>query len=84
LAEATTAQSSGVDRVFGFENAWGLGFAVDPDGYGMGGLGGSVGWASTAGGYAYSFVTGSMGSHDRSDVVENALRSCLGLPPMEE
>jgi CubicO group peptidase (beta-lactamase class C family) len=84
LSESTTAQSSGVDRVFGFENPWGLGFAVDPDGYGMGGLGGSVGWASTAGGYAYAFVTGSMGSHDRSDAVENALRSCLGLPPMED
>jgi CubicO group peptidase (beta-lactamase class C family) len=84
LAEATAAQCSGEDRVFGFDNAWGLGFAVDPDGYGMGGLGGSVGWASTAGGYAYAFVTGSMGSHDRSDAVENALRSCLGLPPMEE
>ena len=84
LAEAATAQCSGVDRVFGFDNAWGLGFAVDPDGYGMGGLGGSVGWASTAGGYAYAFVTGSMGSHDRSDTVENALRSCLGLPPLEE
>jgi CubicO group peptidase (beta-lactamase class C family) len=84
LAEATAAQCSGKDRVFGFDNAWGLGFAVDPDGYGMGGLGGSVGWASTAGGYAYAFVTGSMGSHDRSDAVENALRSCLGLPPMEE
>ncbi len=84
LAEATATQSSGVDRVFGFENAWGLGFAVDPDGYGMGGLGGSVGWASTAGGYAYGFVTGSMGSHDRADAVENALRSCLGLPPLED
>jgi CubicO group peptidase (beta-lactamase class C family) len=84
LAEATTAQCSGVDRVFGFENALGLGFAVDPDGYGMGGLGGSVGWASTAGGYAYAFVAGSMGNHDRSDTVENALRACLGLPPLED
>jgi hypothetical protein len=70
--------------VFGFDSAWGLGFAVDADGYGMGGLGGSVGWASTAGGYAYAFVTGSMGDHDRSDAVENALRSCLGLPPLED
>lgn len=84
LREATTAQSRGTDRVFGFDNAWGLGFGVDPDGFGMGGLGGSVGWASTAGGYAYAFVTGSMGDHDRSDAVENALRSCLGLPPLED
>jgi CubicO group peptidase (beta-lactamase class C family) len=84
LREATTAQCTGTDRVFGFDSAWGLGFGVDADGFGMGGLGGSVGWASTAGGYAYGFVTGSMGDHDRSDAVENALRSCLGLPPLED
>jgi hypothetical protein len=82
LREATTAQCAGTDRVFGFDDAWGLGFGVDADGFGMGGLGGSVGWASTVGGYAYGFVTGSMGDHDRSDAVENALRSYLGLPPV--
>jgi CubicO group peptidase (beta-lactamase class C family) len=84
LGEAIAVQSSGVDRVFGHENAWGLGFGVDDDGYGMGGLGGNVGWASSAGGYAYAFVTGTVGDHARSDLVENALRSCLGLPPLEE
>jgi CubicO group peptidase (beta-lactamase class C family) len=84
LREATTAQCTGTDRVFGFDNAWGLGFGVDADGFGMGGLGGSVGWASPVGEYAYGFVTGSVGDHDRSDAVENALRSCLGLPPLED
>jgi hypothetical protein len=83
LREATTAQCAGTDAVFGWENAWGLGVLVEDDGFGMGGTGGSVGWASTAGGYAYGFVTGSMGTHDRSDSVENALRGCLGLPPLE-
>ncbi len=83
LREATTAQCSGQDLVMGGENAWGLGFGVDPDGYGMGGLGGSVGWASTRGGYAFAFVTGSAVTHERSDAVENALRSCIGLPPTE-
>ena len=29
--------------------------------------------------YAYGFVTGSMGSHDRSDTVENAFRGVLGM-----
>jgi CubicO group peptidase (beta-lactamase class C family) len=83
LAEATTAQCSGPDRVMGDDTAWGLGFGIDPaDGYGMGGTGGSLGWASTAGGYAYAFVTAAMGTHDRSTAVENALRSCLGLPPI--
>jgi CubicO group peptidase (beta-lactamase class C family) len=80
LGEATTAQCSGMDAVFGHENAWGLGFAVDADGYGMGGLGGSYGGASTRGGYAIAFVTGTMGSHDRGERVENALREHLGIP----
>jgi CubicO group peptidase (beta-lactamase class C family) len=84
LAEATTAQCSGPDLVMGAMNAWGLGFGVDDDGFGMGGLGGSLGWASRAGGYAFAFLTGSVGDHTRSDTVENALRTCLGLLPLAE
>lgn len=83
LAEATTAQATGIDLVMGGpERSWGLGFGVDDDGFGMGGTGGSVGWASVVGGYAFGFVTGSMGNHDRADRLENAVRSCLGLPPI--
>ena len=83
-AEATTAQCSGVDAVFGQETAWGLGFGVDAEGYGMGGSGGSYAGVSTVGGYAFSFVTGTMGSHARCAVVENAFRACLDLPPLDE
>jgi CubicO group peptidase (beta-lactamase class C family) len=83
LAEATRAQATGIDLVVGGpERSWGLGFAVDDDGYGMGGTGGSVGWASVVGDYAIGFVTGSMGNHDRADRLENAFRSCLGLAPI--
>jgi CubicO group peptidase (beta-lactamase class C family) len=83
LAEATRAQATGIDLVIGGpERSWGLGFAVDDDGFGHGGTGGSVGWASVVGGYAYGFVTGSMGDHDRSDRLENAVRSCLGVAPI--
>jgi CubicO group peptidase (beta-lactamase class C family) len=81
-AEVATAQWSGTDEVMRGEAAWGLGVGIDPDGYGMGGTGGSVGWVSTAGSYAFAFVTGSMGGHERSELVENALRGCLGLPPL--
>ena len=84
LAEAVRPQCAGQDRVLGGESAWGLGFGVDADGYGMGGLGGSYGGASTAGGYSVGFVTGSAGSHDRGNAVENVLRDCLGLPPLPE
>lgn len=82
LAEASTAQCSGVDAVFGAPSAWGLGFGIDEEGFGMGGTGGSYAGASTAGGYAFAFVTAAMGNHDRVDAVENAFRSCLGMPPL--
>ena len=79
LAEAVTPQCSGPDRVFGQDNAWGLGFGVSGDGYGMGGLGGNYGGVSTAGGYTIGFVTGSVGTYDRVDKLESSLRDCLGL-----
>jgi CubicO group peptidase (beta-lactamase class C family) len=82
LAEAVTPQCAGPDRVFGHETAWGLGFAVDDDGYGMGGLGGNYGGTSVAGGYTVGFVTGSAGTHDRVDKLESTLRECLGLDPL--
>jgi hypothetical protein len=69
----------GQDRVFGHDNAWGLGFGIGDDGYGMGGLGGSYGGTSTACGYSVGFVTGTAGGFDRVDALENALRGCLGL-----
>jgi len=84
LAEATTPQSTGLDLVFGQHNAWGLGFGIDDEGYGMGGLGGSYGGASTRGGYTIGFVTGSAGSHDPAGALENALRGGLGLPPIPD
>ena len=84
LREATTAHCSGADAVFGEESAWGLGFGIDADGYGMGGSGGSYAGASVAGGYAFAFITGTMGSHDRATQVENALRGCLGVPPLPD
>lgn len=83
LAEATRAQCSGRDLVFGHDNAWGLGFGIDEDGFGMGGLGGSFGAASTTGGYAIGFVTGTMGDGSGGARVENAFRGCVGLPPLD-
>ena len=78
LAEAVTPHCAGPDRVFGDDNAWGLGFGISDDGYGMGGLGGNYGGTSTAGGYTVGFVTGSVGGYDRVDKLENTLRECLG------
>lgn len=78
---ATEPVSSGVDLVLGDDLEWGLGFALDVDGFGMGGVGGSFGWWSEAGQYAIGFVTGHIGDHDRGDLLENAVRACIGLPP---
>ena len=67
------------DLVVGDERSWGLGVVVEPDGYGMGGVGGGFGWWSRDGGYAFAFLTGEIGGHDRGDRLEHAVRDVLGL-----
>ena len=84
LAEAVTPQCTGPDRVFGHDNAWGLGFGIEGDSFGMGGTGGNYGGACPAGRYCVGFVTGSVGSFDRVGALEGALRDCLGLPPLPQ
>ena len=70
------------ELVVGGEREWGLGVALDPDGYGMGGVGGSFGWWSEVGQYAVAFLTGHIGDHDRGERLENAVREVVGLPPV--
>jgi hypothetical protein len=43
---------------------------------------GSYGGTCTTGGYTVGFVTGTAGSVDRVEALENTLRSCLGLPSL--
>ena len=50
---------------------------VDDDGYGMGGLGGSLGLADPALALAESYVTCQMGSHDRADAMDAAVRAAF-------
>jgi CubicO group peptidase (beta-lactamase class C family) len=75
LKEATTPQWTGVDALLGDERSWGLGFAVEDEGFGMGGIGGSLGWADPERGLAFGFVTTELGTHDRA---ESALLGLLG------
>lgn len=82
LAELTHGHGVEPELVMGGEREWGLGVALDPDGYGMGGLGGSFGWWSSVGEYAVAFLTGHIGTHDRGERLENAVREVLGLPPL--
>jgi CubicO group peptidase (beta-lactamase class C family) len=82
VTELSTVQASGIDAVTGSAAQWGLGVAIDSDGWGMGGLGGSVGWWSEEGAYALGFVTAYLAGHDRGTQVENTVRDCVGLPPL--
>lgn len=82
LAEMTSVQASGDDVVTGGPAAWGLGVGVDPDGVGMGGVGGSFGWWSRAGGYVVAWLTGHLGDGSAGDRLEGVVREALGLPPV--
>ncbi len=81
-AAMTSVAASGVDRVLGERADWGLGVALDTDGYGMGGVGGSLGWWSSEGYYAIAVLTGLVADGDRMTSVDNAVRGCLGLAPL--
>ena len=82
LAELKHGAGVEPELVMGGEREWGLGVALDPDGYGMGGLGGSFGWWSDPGQYALAFLTSHIGTHERGERLENVVREVLGLPPL--
>jgi CubicO group peptidase (beta-lactamase class C family) len=78
IVEAMTAgEMTGPDLVFEDEVTWGLGVIVDSDGYGMGGLGGSLGWADPRLGLAEAYVTRSMRDHERAESMDAAIRAAL-------
>jgi CubicO group peptidase (beta-lactamase class C family) len=77
VAEMTSAQASGPDRLLGEHATWGLGVGLADGGWGMGGIGGSIGWADPAHGLAWAYVTTRMGDHERALAVERALLAAL-------
>jgi len=77
VAAMTRGELTAVDSFIGDERTWGLGVGIDADGFGMGGLGGSLGLADPALGLAEAYVTRHMAGHDRADLVDAALRSAL-------
>ena len=83
VTEMASVQAAGTDLVTGSDARWGLGVGIEPDGWGMGGMGGSLGWWSEEGRYAIGFVTAYLNDHDRSLALENTVRSCLGLAALE-
>jgi CubicO group peptidase (beta-lactamase class C family) len=67
------------DRLLEEEITWGLGVWVDHDGYGMGGLGGSLGMADPALGLAEAYVTRQMADDDdgRFEAMDAAVRASV-------
>jgi CubicO group peptidase (beta-lactamase class C family) len=77
VSTMTAGEMTAHDRLLEEEETWGLGVWVDHDGYGMGGLGGSLGMADPALGLAEAYVTRQMGDHERSDAMDAAIRAAL-------
>ena len=77
VAEMTKGELTARDVLLDQEITWGLGVWVDYDGFGMGGLGGSLGLADPALGLAEAYVTRHLGQHDRAEAMDAALRAAL-------
>lgn len=79
--DITAAMSLGeltaVDLLLQEQVTWGLGVGVDRDGFRMGGLGGSLGLADPALSLAEAYLTRQMGTHDRAEAMDAAVRSAL-------
>jgi CubicO group peptidase (beta-lactamase class C family) len=81
LAAMTAGEMTAHDPVIDDEITWGLGVWVEPDGYGMGGIGGSLAMADPALAMAEAYVTSRMGDGDRADALDAALRESLRSAP---
>jgi CubicO group peptidase (beta-lactamase class C family) len=83
--ETVSAMSAGeltaYDLLLEEERTWGLGVWVDDDGFGMGGLGGSFAMADPTLVLAEAYVTRQMGSHERNEAVDAAVRAALACSP---
>jgi CubicO group peptidase (beta-lactamase class C family) len=77
IVAMTAGELTAVDLLLQERATWGLGVGIDSDGYGMGGLGGSVGLADPALGLAEAYVTRQMGTHDRAEAIDAAVRAVL-------
>jgi CubicO group peptidase (beta-lactamase class C family) len=74
--EATSVQSSGRDAYLEDDVDWGLGFQIEGQSFGHGGLGGSSGYADRGLELAFAYVTNLMADHDRGNAVADAAEAC--------
>jgi CubicO group peptidase (beta-lactamase class C family) len=77
VAAMTAPQSAGPDRLLGQHVTWGLGVGLEEGGWGMGGIGGSLGWALPARRLAWGYATTRIGDHDRALALEASLLAAI-------
>jgi CubicO group peptidase (beta-lactamase class C family) len=80
VAAMTSPQATGRDRLLGMEVSWGLGVGLEDGCWGMGGIGGSLGWANPDRGLAFAYATTRIGDFDRALAFEAALMAALPDP----
>jgi CubicO group peptidase (beta-lactamase class C family) len=79
VAEAVSVQYDGPDLLLERPVRWTLGMQADDDGtWGMGGIGGSVGFADPARGYSFAYVTRHLAGFDRVDALVEAVNDVVG------
>ena len=77
IAAMNAGELTARDLLLEEDVTWGLGVMVGPDGYGMAGLGGSLGWADPALGLAEAYVTRQLRTHERAEAMDSAVRAAL-------
>lgn len=76
VREATAIQSSGSDVLLERDVEWGLGFQIEGQYFGHGGIGGSSAYAARHLDMTFGYVTNKMGDHDRADAVSEVAEEC--------
>jgi CubicO group peptidase (beta-lactamase class C family) len=82
LEAAIDTQYAGEDVLLGEAVRWGLGFRVDADGFGMGGIGGSLAWGNRAHRFGFAYVTHRLDTHERALRVFAAAARVAGFDPL--
>ncbi|HEX6869681.1 MAG TPA: serine hydrolase domain-containing protein [Micromonosporaceae bacterium] len=78
VADMVRAHYQGPDLLLGRTVQWTLGMQIEDDGsWGMGGIGGSVGYADPDRGYSFGYVTRHLADFERVDALVEALHRCL-------
>ncbi len=82
VRDIASPQASGEDVYLRHHVDWGLGVQVDSDGFGMGGLGGALGWGNLDHQFGFGYATRYMQDHDRALAVYEAAARCAGFEPV--